>query len=162
MLNNEVVSSDVESYSYTHSVSPLPSMEESTSIGALANIDEIVPKQHVSFLDSVVQTLAAASRCVVYNTVAAELWSKNMDFNSHAWYEPHRAVHVRQVNGILRFAEDIDVDGDGPVAAPMFTTAQSQRDNTAEWTLPTPPPPSLFKSSGSATSRWRKRLMAAA
>ncbi|GKT57156.1 TPR domain containing protein [Colletotrichum tofieldiae] len=102
--------------------SPVPSMQEGNSIGALAHIDQVTPKPNVGFIDFLLQMLVAREVTlrmakakqrwyggvtvrIVYDLVAAELWSQNMELSGQARFEPHKAVQERQVGGILAFAE---------------------------------------------------------
>ncbi|KAK2018744.1 hypothetical protein LZ32DRAFT_653516 [Colletotrichum eremochloae] len=114
--------------------SPVPGLQESISIGVLANIDQATPKLDVGFIDFLLQMLLAREVTlrmakvqqqqqqqqqqgrwyggvtvrIVYDLVAAELWSQNMDFiTSQDRFEPRKAVQTRQVGGILAFAEEM-------------------------------------------------------
>ncbi|TQN72551.1 Heterokaryon incompatibility protein S, partial [Colletotrichum shisoi] len=106
------------------SVSRVPSLEETASIGLLANIEQLTHSANFGFLDFLLQMLMAREVTlrmakdkrrwyggvtvrIVYDLVAAELWSRGMHLASKDSFEAREATKAQQTNGILRFAEEM-------------------------------------------------------
>jgi len=102
----------------------MPNLENTASIGVLANVNQINPNAGFGFVDFLLQMLlgrevtlrmAIANQPwyggvtvrIVYDLVAAELWSKNLDPDMAKQCVPFQAIRERQVNGILKFAEEM-------------------------------------------------------
>ncbi|KAK6226119.1 TPR domain containing protein [Colletotrichum tabaci] len=124
------------------SVSRVPSLEETASIGLLANIEQLTHSANFGFLDFLLQMLMAREVTlrmakdkrrwyggvtvrIVYDLVAAELWSRGMYLASKDSFEAREATKVQQTNGILRFAEEM-----------QWPYLSEIRETAAKWLTP--------------------------
>ncbi|KAJ0161137.1 hypothetical protein CTA2_6706, partial [Colletotrichum tanaceti] len=125
------------------SVSRVPSLEETASIGLLANIEQLTHSADFGFLDFLLQMLMAREVTlrvakdsrrwyggvtvrIAYDLVAAELWSRGMHLlASKDSFEAREATKARQTNGILRFAEEM-----------QWPYLSEMRETAAKWLTP--------------------------
>ncbi|KAJ4152393.1 hypothetical protein NW754_004188 [Fusarium falciforme] len=104
--------------------SPVPSFEGTGCIGIIA-CETANPRGNFNFVDVLVQlvearevTLRIASDKrrwyggitdrIVYDMIVAELWGQNMELKDNGMFEAHRTIKERQLDGIIKFAEEME------------------------------------------------------